>query len=77
MERTDDIGNYWLGCIIDSPPLALFGVIFSEKGFVEVDDGIATLTFTVKPVEDAAGIGHGQHFRDIVHDPFKLFWQVP
>ncbi len=76
MERTNDVGDDGLGRVIDTAPLALFGVVFSQKGFIKVNDGIAAFTLMIKTLQDAACIGHGQDTRDVIHDPFELFGQI-
>lgn len=76
MERADDVVNDSFRGVVDAAALAFGGIILSQEGLVEVDDGVAALALVVVAVEDAGGVGNGEHFGDVVHAPGQLFGQI-
>ena len=76
MERANDVGDHGFRRIVDAPALAFCGVVLGEEGFVEVDDGVAALALVVVAVEDAGGVGDGEHFGDVIHTPGELLGEV-
>ena len=68
MQRPHDIRHYGFRGVVNSSALSFLGIVFSQKRFIEVHNGISRRSF----MEDFFDVSHGQDLGNIVNNPLHL-----
>ncbi|GBC80818.1 hypothetical protein HRbin09_02068 [bacterium HR09] len=72
MDAADDVTDHRLGGVINSAPLAGFGVVFRQERLVKMQNGVIAFALAVVPLQDGLHIGGVEDGGDVVHDDFHL-----
>ena len=77
MQGAHDVTHHRFRRVVDPAAFALFGIVSRQEGLVEMHNRVAALALLIVAVENPRGVGHGQHFGDVVHTPGQRYGQIP